>query len=353
VLYGEANDGNGFEHYQRAVAAMAATGLQSPDIAQVMQQESCALAGVVFTGRVPGLTGLALLEATAAAMASLQAGAHSSVATRRIQWERGLGQSIPNLLTTRDLVNTALVHAMRAVAAGAYARAVEVWLDALQYARDTMGEPTLVGEMVGVALMHIGAREAPAVPALLQRLDRAALAELSHGLAVLDSALPQSSRSFETEPLLLVRHFDTLGWSAFEVPLWSAWRYGFSPRLAIVAHVHAALAVVDARQATIGQGRVDFATADRLYDAFRDGRNPVTQRCTVRSILRDRLGAVASLRVLRMAVQHRLGEPVTPLPDPFGGDLQFVLGADGAASFWSDADKRSTRLELTVAGKGR
>ena len=85
--------------------------------------------------------------------------------------------------------------------------------------------------------------------------------------------------------------------------------------------------------------------ADREAE-LRDG--PVLARVTpnLRSALVTRFHTIARLRLLRMAIDHRLGRPVPELPDPFGTTLRHEIDEGGKARFWSAGPEGAEDLFL-------
>ena len=66
----------------------------------------------------------------------------------------------------------------------------------------------------------------------------------------------------------------------------------------------------------------------------------------LKSALVNRFHTIARLRLLRMAIEHRLGHPIPELADPFGSTLHHSVDEHGEARFWSAGAKGSGDLFL-------
>jgi hypothetical protein len=198
---------------------------------------------------------------------------------------------------------------------------------------------------------------------LLRHLDADALGALAAGLERLDAGLPLDSRWLASEAVLFANAWvqpppaapaAALHGGDFSWVSQCAWRYGFSTALTLADHGMSLLRLAERARALTVRSAVDLPAMDRLFTDYSSTPNPVTALMTrmtledrsLRAAMRHRLEVIATIRLLRMAVQHAAGETVTPLPDPSGGLLQWSVDADGNAEFWSDVDRKHGFLRM-------
>ncbi len=352
ALWGEAIGGRAWPHYERAFALLSVSSDDGylPYLARI---EGRRLAGVTNTERLrEGPPPAEVIADNAPALAALREGAHSTDGRRLMDWSAGFNLRIQNMLTARHLANAGVLTAIVAASDGDGQQAVQRLLDVLQLGRDLAQSPLLVEQMIGFAVMQIGSWMTIEWSNLLRHLDADALGVFAVGLARLDAALPLAPNWIATEAVLLAHHVshvvansdDSLTGRA-----WETWRYGFSPRLALAQHGLNQLQLATRAQALCsGRDAVDVVAIERLFAETAASSNPATRLLTpnLAAALTTRLRAVASLRLLRMAVQHAVGEDIAPLPDPSGGVLEWAIDAQGDAEFWSDKHRGLARVRV-------
>lgn len=354
VLWGEAQAGKAWPHYERAFHLLS-TKVDSAHLASLGRSEGRRIAGVTNTEQVrAGPSAAEVVAAHADALIALRAGAHSTDARRPMDWNAGHSIRIQNLLTARHLANAAVLTAILAVGDGDGERAVQILLDVMQLGRDLTRSPLLIEQMIGCATQAIATSDAVTWANLLRTLDADALRLLAVGLAQLDEApgaLAPAATWISSEAALLANtNLERLTRDrALASQTLSAWRYAFSLRLAMARHgLHQLQLGQQAQTLCAERNTVDLPALDRLFADAVASANPITAMFTPNysAGLRNHLRAIAALRLLRMAVQHAAGDVVTPLPDPSGGILQWALDAGGNAEFWSDRDPKCARVRV-------
>lgn len=293
VLWGESVPGNAWDDYSRAIASIA----EGED---------------------------------EAALALMQSGAHRQRAVFPIDWAQGfINASYTSLLTSRSLINMSVKQSEQLLDEDQPTRAVELLLDAMQFGRDTMQVPRVIDEMIGAALIGIVARDALVRKGILERIPDQQLQFLSEGMARLDADLLASSHSFHGDLALFLRTITSI--EGMDLGTTSgSWAYGFSYLRMAVDYADVFEAMADERLETADmpwdQQRRRMGV---LQQAAAESRNPMAkQLVNVSSAMSTRLSAIKMLRMTRMAVMHRLGLELEPLPDPFGDRLSFDLQAD-------------------------
>lgn len=173
-------------------------------------------------------------------------------------------------------------------------------------------------------------------------------------MARLDADLLASSHSFHGDLALFLRTITSI--EGMDLGTTSgSWAYGFSYLRMAVDYADVFEAMADER----------FEIADmpwdqqrRRMDAFQqtaaESLNPMVQTLimNVSSATSTRLSAIKMLRMTRMAVMHRLGLELEPLPDPFGDRLSFDLQADKLV-IWSQGqgDRALPHDRIEIASK--
>lgn len=354
VLWGEAQAGKAWPHYERAFNLLS-TKVDSAQLASLARIEGRRVAGVLNTEPVrPGPSAAEVVAAHADALVALRAGAHSTDAQRPMDWSAGHSIRIQNMLTARHLANAAVLTAILAVGEGDGERAVHLLLDVMQFGRDLTRSPLLIEQMIGCATQAIASHDAVTWANLTRTLDANALRLLATGLLQLDEApgslMPATTWITAEAALLANTSLESLTRDRVPTTLsLAAWRYGFSLNLALARHgLHQLRLGQQAQAHCAGRDAVDLPALDRLFADAVASANPITAMFTPNygAGLRNHLRAIAALRLLRMAVQHAAGDVVTPLPDPSGGILQWALDADGNAEFWSASDPKCARVRV-------
>lgn len=320
-LYGAATEGSAFAGYAEALAL--AKTLSSD------QNELMAMLPHKDDGRVAVTQ--ALRERWRPALNALRAAAHCADARPPRPTPPTPEHSLQNLLTSRWLVNMAVLESRACRLAGDPEAAVAWSLDAATLGVDFMRSGLLVNQMIGAALVQIATVEAWPDRALRQ-LDATALERLAQGLERLDAVLPMTTDA----------HGDLRYFSAWlesprepedEGSFPSTWRYGFSTRW-IVADAYLRAARLYDQLAAPAEGAWPQRET-RLQAALTDlaaTNNPMLVDM-VPNLTSAEFGlrqVVAHVRLLRMAVAMHRGLDEAPLRDPLGdGPLLVVREAEG------------------------
>jgi hypothetical protein len=282
-----------------------------------------------------------LLTAHEETLTMLRRGAHCQQVRDPIDYSEGFMVSgfMPDLLATRSLANLAVTQALAKIDEGHPVAAVETLLDAAQFGRDLMHRQPLIAEMIGCAILTIATIEVVEQNDLLDRLPPPALERLGSGLEILDANIPRVSQCFHGEALLFARTMASQIDASEKVGIpRGTWRYGFSSRLMLAM---AGIQLMEQADLTAAAARGPWsACATYLADwhaEARDGHNPVLAMMVpnLESALVNRFHTIARLRLLRMAIEHRLGRDVPELADPFGSTLHHSIDEHGEARFWS------------------
>ncbi len=350
VLWGEAANERAWPHYERAFALMGKPD-DPPHLAYLGRVEGRKLAGVANTEPArQGPTAGEAVATHAAALAALRDGAHASDGRRPMDWSKGFDLPVQNLLVARQLANAGVLAAILAAQSGDGMAAVRGLLDVLQLGRDLAHSPLLIEQMIGCAVLAIVTSNAVEWSGLPRHLDADALRALADGLASLDATLRLDADWLAAEAVLLANQgADALATGNATLGPIATWRHSFSPRLALAEHGLEQLRLAAAVQSLCAdRGAVDVPTLHVLFAKAATSTNAATRILmpNLGSSTTTRLGTIASVRALRMAVQHAAGQTVTPLPDPSGGILQWTIGADRTAEFWSDHHKKLPRVRV-------
>ncbi len=358
ALWGEAVGGPAWPHYERAFAmfSMSSDDGYLPYLARV---EGRRLAGVANTERLrEGPPAVEVVVDNAPALAALREGAHCTDGKRPMDWSAGFNLRVQTLLTARHLANAGALAAIVAASDGDGQQCVRIMLDVMQLGRDLVQSPLLIEQMIGCAVMQVGGWMTIDWSNLLRHLDADALGVFAVGLARLDAALPLEPSWIATGAVLLAHHASNVHHVSHVLAKsddsltgrpWDTWRYGFSPRLALAQHGLSQLQLAKRVQALCsGRDAVDVVAIERLFAETVASSNPASRLLTpnLAAALENRLRVLASLRLLRMAVQHAVGEDIAPLPDPSGGVLEWAIDAKGDAQFWSDKHRGLARVRV-------
>jgi hypothetical protein len=323
---GEARDGLAFAEYLRAFAlAPAGSDWQRPiDTREDLPREEAD----------------ALVRQLAPAVAAMRAGARSADARRYVDWKSAEPVPAKSLLQARGIVNVAVLQA-RALLAEARAReAVELLLDAATFGADYVHSPLLVERMIGCALTVIATGEAWRDDDL-RMLDAAALELLDAGLARIDARLERAPNCLEGEALWLASRAGDLGWSLH------AWRHGFSWRWQVAdAVLRQAAACERLRVGTVADWPARQAQlAAEVQDLEASGNPLFLGLANLLSAEVSQRQALASVRLLRLAVAHHRGDDRLELRDPAGADLLERSVGERGVTFRSAAMRHDRLLE--------
>ncbi len=298
---------------------------------------------------------LAALQALAAkppaeetALARLRRATAAATGGVPIPFERGFAADLPGVGPLLGLGELAAGRAAERAKAGDLEAALDLLIDGMQFAIDLLESGIAVEEMVGArtlsALLETATGLASAVPRA------AALApRLAAALADADPAIHPTSESVRVDAVLLVRSIDDLDGLFGGSITARLWRYAFSARIAIAAHVHDALALADEFDAVLANPTLPLRQIEELTRRRRSSPNPITRLCAhdLTETTRERLRVIQRLRLLRTALGARLGTPSLSLRDPLGGSFGLEVLEDRVRA--SSADGESLELPLALA----
>ena len=318
-LWGEATAGNAFESYGR-MAALA--GSFDRDDAQRR------LAALATCSAEFDESGRALLEQWQPVVAELRAGARCGEARPLTRVQDGFQARVTNLLWVRAAVNAAGAMVRLHAAESRPMEAAQLALDTATVGGDLLRSPLLIEQVFGAAMLAIPVKETLCED-VLAKLDKASLELLAAGLERLDahvpSVLPLQESMLLAHGLLgsPVNLFESAG-----VTTLSSWRYGFSERWMFA----------DAWRVVRDHERTHFQPSQQPWTAREQRlRNSVEALALVpnpalavivpnlTSAEHSKRTAVVELRMLRLAVDVRLGNHELELVDPLGnGAIQRV-----------------------------
>ncbi len=340
VAWGEVAPGNAFDHYDLATSRAA----------ELLRADNDALVATLrrSDAEVAEQTG-ELRARWQPVVDALRAGAHAERAMPPLQPIDGAPTGVNGLLSCRWVANAAVFAARAARHEGRGVEAVQHTLDAAAFGADIARHGTLIQQMIGVAMLTIGSGEAWPEPALA-RLDQDALSLLADGLERIDRSLPPWLDQ-DAELLFLARALRSQpasGDGATRAP----WRFLFSEQWMVadafdrVADLAAELARTrqlpwPQRQALIEQECATIANGDNPLAA-----NCVPNLANAESCLRE---GIASLRLLRMAVDRHLGRDLPPVRDPLGdGPIRVRVTDEGVRLWCAGDDQRPNRARLVA-----
>jgi len=277
----------------------------------------------------------------------LRAGAHAERALPPLQPLDGAPTGISNLLSCRWVANAAVFAARAARHEGRGVEAVQRTLDAATFGADIARHGTMVEQMIGVAILTIGSGEAWPEPALA-RLDHDALSLLADGLERIDRSLPPWLDQ-HAELLFLARALRSQPAGDDWMPA-ATWRFLFSEQWMIA---DAFDRVADLANELVRTRELPWPQRQALLEqecaAVTDGDNPLAATCVphLASAEGNIREGIASLRLLRMAVDRHLGRDLPPLRDPLGDGPIRVRATDEGVRLWcAGDDQRPNRARL-------
>lgn len=336
VLSGTATAGNAWDAYSAAISlAKAAPGLEEQVRPSARKKLDSALRAMLLSDHSEILT-------------QLHKGAHCREVREPIDWARGFDGGILSLLDWRGLSNLLVTQALAQIEHGDPVAAVDTLLDGAQLGRDFMHSHLMINEMIGGSVLGISTFWAVGRNDLLVRLSREALDRFARGLAILDEHLQKVGPSLQGEAVLFARTAQVHP-ELFKGMLSSgSWRHGFSSRL-MFADI--GLQMIDYADRATAVARGPYSNCDSYLSGLENemietGDPALSAVGIAKGILVARFQAIARLRLLRMAIEHRLSRPVPELIDPFGDTLQHEVGPEGKARFWSIGTQASGKLAL-------
>ena len=266
----------------------------------------------------------ALIERNRTSLAALKRGAHFLDAKRPIDWEAGFDQVIPKLMGCRNLAHLAHLPAEEASATGDPHSALNYLLDGMQFGADLVQSSSVIGEMIGVAILEALTRDALIDRGLYLKLPAEELERLLVSLSRLEARIQRRGLAFEAEMALFALTVpqaedpDLLFNPDFAR---GSLRHGFSSTLRAAsllereARLQEELEGIQTWPWDVVQARIKGIPA-------REGKFGPTlsgmQRESTEACLRF---ATMHLNLTSAAIRTHLGHSATPHVDPFGDAL--------------------------------
>jgi hypothetical protein len=311
VLRGSTEPGNAWDDYSPALTAIQGT----KDISRL---------GMLVTKDPKGDPefGRTMLSTHAKALEGLRQGAARATCRYPYDWGAGASAQTPGLLAAQSMGNLAVLQARALAEAGKPREAAGVLLDLLQFARDVANDGVIICEMIGAAVSQLGLKEACD---LMQAnlLDAAALRDLDAGLAVLDGSFPRHGLVLSNEAIFAGTELRNQAASA-NIFVRLLYAGAFDRMVGQMESAAKAETLpwkeLEAQRAMIEQeAKSDWNPLTRILWSGLGGTNKVTRHRLVQ------------LRMLRMAIHHKVTGELVELDDPFGSTLKSA----GPLKFWS------------------
>ena len=336
-LLGAPTPGLAFDHY--AVATTAAAPLDRDRNAEARK---------LLTADDATVAKAPLRAAWGPVVAALRAGAQAGDARAPQQGPMTKsGDGILDLLAVRWAANAAAFEARALLHEGRGDEAVRVSLAGLTLGRDVLHSGLLINQMIGCAVLAIGVDTW--TDERLSRLSPTDRELLADGLAALDAQLPVAL-DFASElgfAAAAIAQIEAAGGKQQGSSALGAWRHGFSPRWQLANHFLGYADVVRLADATRDlpwperEARLRAAIADE--DAA--GNAFVAHLDNVERQLRS---AVASVRLLRMALDLHAGRDASALADPLAAAPIAVSAGEGGVRLASADAAKQPRLQRLV-----
>ena len=336
-LLGAPTPGLAFDHYAVATAAAAP-----------LDRDRNAEARKLLTADDAAVAAAPLRAAWAPVVAGLRAGAQAGDARAPQQGPMTKsGDGILDLLAVRWAANAAAFEARALLHEGRGDEAVRVSLAGLTLGRDVLHSGLLINQMMGCAVLAIGVDTW--TDERLSRLSPTDRELLADGLAALDAQLPVAL-DFASElgfAAAAIAQIEAAGGKQQGSSALGAWRHGFSPRWQLANHFLGYADVVRLADATRDlpwperEARLRAAIADE--DAA--GNAFVAHLDNVERQLRS---AVASVRLLRMALDLHAGRDASALADPLAAAPIAVSAGEGGVRLASADAAKQPRLQRLV-----
>jgi hypothetical protein len=336
-LLGAATPGLAFDHY--AVATTAAAPLDRDRNAEARK---------LLTADDAAVAAAPLRAAWEPVVAALRAGAQAGDARAPQQGPMTKsGDGILDLLAVRWAANAAAFEARALLHEGRGDDAVRVSLAGMTLGRDVLHSGLLINQMIGCAVLAIGVDTW--TDERLSRLSPTDRELLADGLAALDAQLPVAL-DFASElgfAAAAIAQIEAAGGKEQGNSALGAWRHGFSPRWQLASHFLGYADVVRLADATRdlpwpereARLRAAIAEADAAGNVF------VVHLDNVERQLRS---AVASVRLLRMALDLHAGRDASALPDPLAAAPIAVTAGDAGVRLASADAAKQPRLQRLV-----
>jgi hypothetical protein len=364
VLRGQPLEGNAWDDYQAAFAAIAP--------AKDLREASDLL---YDSPKADAARVRALVQQHASALQLLRRGASRSTARRDVDWENSSNDSF---IISDRLVSLAVCHARFLFEEGRIREAMEALLDAGQFAEDSARDGTDTDGLLGLALLayvqNAGMRFLTS-----GRLGREDCREMARDFEVLDRGFPREADGYALSPMtsgFKYLRMDSINGILESIGITKhdaapTWRFGFSERLVLV----------DAFQTELDESRLLMEAAGKPWREaqrieknievrFSGAKNPLLREYwgiketlsnkpqpPPQSLFRERL---AQLRLLRTAAHFRATGEVLVLDDPYGDKIRsrvteshlkvWSVGADdrddGGTGVWDARKGKDIVLEL-------
>jgi hypothetical protein len=336
-LLGAATPGLAFDHY--AVATTAAAPLDRDRNAEARK---------LLTADDATVAAAPLRAAWGPVVDALRAGAQAGDARAPQQGPMTKsGDGILDLLAVRWAANAAAFEARALLHEGRGDDAVRVSLAGMTLGRDVLHSGLLINQIIGCAVLAIGVDTW--TDERLSRLSPTDRELLADGLAALDAQLPVAL-DFASElgfAAAAIAQIEAAGGKEQGNSALGAWRHGFSPRWQLASHFLGYADVVRLADATRdlpwpereARLRAAIAEADAAGNVF------VVHLDNVERQLRS---AVASVRLLRMALDLHAGRDASALPDPLAAAPIAVTAGDAGVRLASADAAKQPRLQRLV-----
>lgn len=321
VLYGEAQAGNAHEQYALAISMLNEGILEDWLEVQRAREEASPDANALRD---------ALVADNAEALAVLKLGAHALDAEYALDWDGEQPPRAPRMMGSRNLMSLAVLAADKLLDEGKQDLAADTLLDGLQMAGDTMRCPMLIGQMIGCALLDMGAGKALVEEGLIDKFEPVQLKRLGIGMAQLQASLPSMQAAFDTELAWFIRSSEqATRYRDFslegDLEDWLvAARYGFSTRLMIAEYVEGALAW---RGVEPARGERSWEEWNEEWDRFAASMNGTgnplwgVMETPYRSAEISRRSQLTRFNMTRCAIEYRLSGELLGMRDLFGDRL--------------------------------
>lgn len=254
-----------------------------------------------------------------------------------------------NLLQLRWVANVGMFEARALLHEDHDVEAARTSLDATTLGLDAVRTGPLVNQMIGAAVLAIGT--SMWTEARLALLSPPALDELAQGLERIDRQLP-TSIDLQAELLVFSRAVRQLPTKEVVGDATGTWRHGFSERWLLADAFHGYVDCVRQMDAAAALPWPQREALMELAFAEQDERgNPLTKVAggafaTGERSLRE---TVATLRLLRMAVDLHRGLDVPPLRDPLADGPIHVTKTDAGTRLLCDGGDVQPRLARLVS----
>ena len=268
ALYGETTDGSAWEHYWRALDAVAELGDLRERGFRATRPENDA----------QRRDRDALVAEAGDALEHLHRGAHARHAASSVEFRRGIDSRIPKLVNARALAWIACAKLQMYAGKKNETEGLRAVLDVQLFARDLASSPVVLEEMMGCTLLvhecvqHFVATRGHTLSDDAKRTWLAALDQLAASIPAQSHAvLGDIERVGRAIEIGTSRKAGLPGSRALN----PGWRYAFSDRLAAADYVHRGAAWGAELVALQRLPRAEmYAAARQIHDRAEDDKNP-------------------------------------------------------------------------------